>query len=484
MNDPAAPVTRLRIPGWMLDVPRAGLPRPGERLGKRVIVMGGGVAGLVTAYELARAGHDPIVLEAQNRLGGRIKTLRDFAPGLYAEAGAMRIPRAHALTLAYCEHFGLQMAPFVMGNPKGLAHIGGVRTTMGEFEADPTVLPFDLRDDERGKTCDQLWAESTADIKALLDRKGDAAWDEIAADYDQYSLQEFLQAKGWSEGAIEMYGLLNFVEAEMNNAALEELRETLSGAFVDMQTIVGGMDKFPNAFYPPLADRIRFGSEIESFEQDDDGITVHYETGARRESVRGDYAVCALPFSVLRNVEGVETLSHEKQKAIRQLNYSASTKILFQVAERRWEEIDGIIGGGATVTDFSIRRMNYPPTDPSVRRGVLLASYTWGQDALRWDAMNEDDRIEEALEDVERIHPWIREVFECGASHAWYDDRWARGAYAMFAPGQLTELHPDIVKPEGRMHFAGEHASLHHAWIQGALESGIRCAQAIADEAC
>jgi monoamine oxidase len=96
--------------------------------------------------------------------------------------------------------------------------------------------------------------------------------------------------------------------------------------------------------------------------------------------------------------------------------------------------------------------------------------------------MDEVGRIEEALEDVERVHPWIREVFECGASHAWYDDKWARGAYAMFAPGQLTELHPDIVRPEGRMHFAGEHASLHHAWIQGALESGIRCAQAISDE--
>jgi monoamine oxidase len=125
--------------------------------------------------------------------------------------------------------------------------------------------------------------------------------------------------------------------------------------------------------------------------------------------------------------------------------------------------------------------MNYPTPDPSTRRGVLLASYTWGQDALQWGAMDEETRLEEALDDVERIHPRIRDVYEVGASHAWYSDRWARGAFAMFAPGQQTELQADIVRPEGRIHFAGEHCSLYHAWIQGALESGIRAAQAIHD---
>src|SRR5688500_6886263 len=85
-------------------------PRP--QAPKRVVVIGAGIAGLVAAFELARQGHEPIVLEAQNRVGGRIYTLRTFAPGLYAEAGAMRIPRAHDLTLAYCERFGLETRPF------------------------------------------------------------------------------------------------------------------------------------------------------------------------------------------------------------------------------------------------------------------------------------------------------------------------------------------------------------------------------------
>ena len=126
------------------------------------------------------------------------------------------------------------------------------------------------------------------------------------------------------------------------------------------------------------------------------------------------------------------------------------------------------------MTDLPIRRMNYPTPDPSTERGVLLASYTWGQDALQWGAMDEETRLEEALDDVTLIHPRIRAVYEVGASHAWYGDRWARGAFAMFAPEQQTQLQGDIVKPE-----AGEHCSLYHAWIQGALESGIRAARDI-----
>ncbi len=91
---------------------------PRAQAGKRVLILGGGIAGLVAAFELKRQGHDPLILEAQHRVGGRVQTLRDFAPGLYAEAGAMRIPRVHDLTLAYCDLFGLALRPFVMGNPQ------------------------------------------------------------------------------------------------------------------------------------------------------------------------------------------------------------------------------------------------------------------------------------------------------------------------------------------------------------------------------
>jgi monoamine oxidase len=271
---------------------------------------------------------------------------------------------------------------------------------------------------------------------------------------------------------------MNFLESDMHNALVEVLREDIGGAYVDMQEIAGGMDHLPNAFYAEVAPEVRLGAEVFAIDQDPTSVTVHYKTEAGRFSERGDFAVCTLPFSVLRSVEVMTPFSHGKQRAIRQLNYHASTKILFQVRERIWETDDGIFGGG-TVTDLPIRRMNYPTPDPNTTRGVLLASYTWGQDALQWGAMDDETRQEEALDDVARIHPRIREVYEVGASYAWYGDRWARGAFAMFAPEQQTQLQADIVSPEGRIHFAGEHCSLYHAWIQGALESGIRAARQI-----
>ena len=445
---------------------------------RRVIIVGAGLAGLVAGYELARAGHHPLILEAQHRVGGRVYTLRTFAPGLYAEAGAMRIPRAHDLTLGYCAHFGLDLRPFVMGNPKGLVHVGGTRVTAADASREPDRLGFDLAPGERGRTADELWDAATRELREMVERDPDAGWAEIVRRYDRFSLREFLEDRGWSQGAIEMYGVLNFVEADMNNAVVEELREDFGRAYVDMQEIVGGMDRLPNAFYSELHDRIRLGAEVQALEQSPDGVTVHYRTAAGRHSVSGDYAIVTIPFSVLRTVETLTPFSHGKQRAIRQLNYSASTKILFQVRERIWERADGI-HGGATVTDLPVRRLNYPTPDPTQSRGVLLASYTWSQDAARWGAMDEETRLEEALDDVERIHPGIRDVFEVGASHAWDNDRWANGAFALFAPEQQSQLQADIVAPEGRIHFAGEHCSLYHAWIQGALESGLRAARAI-----
>ena len=87
----------------------------------------------------------------------------------------------------------------------------------------------------------------------------------------------------------------------------------------------------------------------------------------------------------------------------------------------------------------------------------------------------------QALEDVTRIHPQAADEFEVGASKMWHDDEFAGGAFALFDPGQQTLLYEAIVAPEGRIHFAGEHASLSHAWIQGAIESGVRAAAEVHD---
>jgi monoamine oxidase len=478
-----APESKPPVSDEVLATAEEGLePRP--QPAKRVIIVGGGIAGLVAAFELRRQGHEPLILEAQHRVGGRVYTLRGFAPGLYAEAGAMRIPRVHDLTLAYCDLFGLELRPFVMGNANALVYIDGKRMTAAEADQHPEQLPFDLADHEKGKTWTQLWNEATREFREQYEAGGQGSLDALLRDYDQYSIREFLVMRGFSEGALELYGIMSFRESNMNAAVVEQLREIVGRSFEDMQEIVGGLDLLPQAFYHHLKPYIRFGAEVIAMEQSPRDVTVHYRTPSGRYSVTGDYAVCAIPFSVLRDIEIMgDGFSRPKERAIRELNYNASAKILFQTRHRFWEAEDGIVGG-TTVTDLPIRRICYPSfSDPNDERGTLLASYTWGQDALRFGALDKEGMIEQALEDVARIHPSIHTEFEVGDVYDWYGDPYARGAFALFEPEQQTRLQADIVRPEGRIHFAGEHTSLYHAWIQGALESGIRAAREIHEAA-
>lgn len=463
-----------------VDIVKQGIVKKSEAgKPKKVIIVGAGLAGLSAGYELKRAGHTPVILEAQQRVGGRVYTLRDpFTEGLYAEVGAMRIPRAHSLTMAYVERFGLETNDFTMDNPKAYYYIGGHKIRASEAHADPSLMGFEVAPDEVGKTSGQMYMRALKPLLDMLEKDGDAAWEEITAKYDQYSTREFLELNNWSEGMIEMFGLLANQESVMNSSFLELFREDSGNYYMNMIEIQGGTDRLPHAFLPELKEDIRFGAKMIAMDQSPDDVTIHFQTPAGRFSETGDYAIITVPFPVLRHVEVLKPFSRAKNRAIRQLHYDASAKILFQCKRRFWEEDDGIFGGG-TITDLPIRNLYYPDHGRETGRGVILASYTWSEDAQRWGSLKPDDRIVQALDDVAEIHPQVIEEFEVGASWMWHDDEFAGGAFALFDPGQQTLLHDEIVKPEGRIHFAGEHASLYHAWIQGAFESGLRAAVAI-----
>jgi monoamine oxidase len=243
------------------------------------------------------------------------------------------------------------------------------------------------------------------------------------------------------------------------------------------------MDRLPNAFLPELAPYLRFGARVKEVNwEDKDKVQVRYTVGSKDHVEKGDAAILAVPVPVLRQMWFVPQLSPEKRRAIRQLHYDSATKIFLQFRERFWEE-EGV-QGGTIVTDHPIRTAYFPSSGGCNDRGVLLASYTWGDDALIWGSLPEPARINQALRGIthlfqrKRKRVDVRRLFEGGVSKSWHEDPFAGGAFALFQPGQ-QQLHKHIVCHEGPIYFAGEHTTLRHAWIEGAIESGIRTAQAL-----
>jgi monoamine oxidase len=155
-------------------------------------------------------------------------------------------------------------------------------------------------------------------------------------------------------------------------------------------------------------------------------------------------------------------------------SYSKTAKVFLQSRTRFWLEQGW---SGSVTTDLPIERLTpQPGSDPEARG--LLAAYPIGAYAETLAAMSEAERITAAWEQARQVFPEFGDSFEGGVSHSWLLDPWQRGAFALHTPGQIGFLDV-LAKPEGRIHFAGEHTSAWTGWMQGALESARRVVREI-----
>jgi monoamine oxidase len=472
-------------PSRMISIIRNGLEKGVQP--RTILVAGAGIAGLVTASLLKEAGHRVIQLEAAERVGGRVRTIRSpFSEGHYLDAGAMRIPSNHYLTWEYIRKFRLSVHPFINGTPKDLIYVNGIRTRLDTYNRNPDLLGFPVLPHERGQTEENLVKQAIQPFLTLWDK---ADWHQryaLISYLDAYSMETYLKRNPFqlplSSGAIEMIKVLLDIEGLPEHSFIEIIRILIH--FVDPKiqfyAVDGGMDRLPHSFLPLIQDSLHLQHELVKIEQSPHQVTFHtrHTSTGRHYTFTGDFAVVTLPFSILRRVqvEPRESFSHHKWQAIRELHFVPATKIGLQFHTRFWEK-EGMNGGKA-VSDLPLRFTYYPSYGiGSSEPGVVLASYTWEDDTLPWDSLSDAERVQEALKELAVIHgEQVYREFDKGASFSWLRNAYASGAFSFFKPEQETELAPHICRPEGRVHFAGEQASIHHAWMHGAIESGIRAA--------
>lgn len=458
---------------------------------QHVVIVGAGMAGLTAATLLKRAGHGVTILEAQNRVGGRVFTYRGFAADMYGEFGAMRFPKEHPLVRYLIEEkFELPTGLFPMGTDvNNWVYIQGKKVskkdlTCGKFH-------FGLREDEKKLTPGKLLDSTVAPLAKILDDakaagKEDEGWDRLLKDYDQYSLLAYMRGPGGlSNGAIALLGLLSNMEGRYHFSFLEWFAHYYDKVFGELVYVAAGSDCLPNCLLNDddvkLYLDVKYGAEVYAIQQDETSVTVDFrnETGGGG-TVVGDQVIITTPLSLMRHM-AVEGLDHKKWNAMRNCYNGRSHKIFMQFSKRWWED-EGITNGSSE-TDLAIRNIVYTPAgqNKDQPKGVIIASYCWEQDSIPFNAMSEERRISRTLEDLSRIHDQATDTFEAGISKNWAADTYAGGIGALFRPFEMSGApFRDLIRPVKRVWFASDACDRRHRrWIEGALRSAIRNAYAI-----
>ncbi|MHC4768115.1 MAG: flavin monoamine oxidase family protein [Planctomycetota bacterium] len=446
----------------------------GGRRKKRVIVVGAGLSGLVCTFELVRAGHDVVVLEARHRAGGRVRTIRSFADGMYGEAGAARIPKNHELTLGYAQEFGLEVAPFYPDKLALVHFMRGKRVRLGpDGTADLSDYPIETTARERALGVPGIWGPAVGDLIPELGDPRNPKWPlGPARQYDGMTWAEFLRQRGVSDEVAAVMGL-GFNSSTRSAAWV--LREiALAEQKTDLLKIVGGNDRLPLAFAARLSKHIRYGAQVRRIEQIETGCTVFFDRAGGRESLHGDRVVCTLPFPIVREIEISPGVSPAKRRAIQEMSYGSLSRASIQVGRKVWED-EGFNGFART---DQVSEIFHPTWGHAGPRGVIQL-YMKPNLSRRVGELDADARIEFALDRIEEVFPGVRDHAEGGTCICWDKDPHTKCTIASLDPGQLAGLLPHAGTPEGRIHFAGEHTSAWHGWMQGALASGLRAAREV-----
>lgn len=469
---------------------------PGSGKGLRVLVLGAGIAGLVSAYELRKAGYEVQVVEARDRVGGRNWTIRngtrieyndgatqtaEFEPDHYFNAGPARLPSHHQTILGYCREFGVELE----------AEVNTSRSAY--FLPDPAKggQPIQLRraiNDARGHIS-ELLAKSVN--RGALDQ-------ELSAD-DRARLVEFLKVYGDLTPKAEFKGTERSGYKVFPGSAEQvgERQEALSlEALLDpdlwtslifdellifqptMLQPVGGMDRIPHAFHERLKDVIRLNTEVKAIRNRPTGVdvTVRDRASGKEQVLSAVFAITTFPLPVLALVD--TNFSPEVKAAISGVHYDTASKIAWQ--SRRFWETDTHIYGGISIVKHETGLIWYPSGGFHKATGVLVGCYNIGQAARDFTAKPLAAQFASSRGVIDRVHPGRGAELQRPVSVAWHKVPYSLGSWVHWATPAEKE-YTLLNKPEGRVHFAGEYLSQIGAWQEGAALSAHHAIAAIAN---
>jgi monoamine oxidase len=500
---------------WNLMAQEAG-PRPvlsGRPTGTKVIVLGAGVSGLVTCYELNKLGYDVHILEARDRVGGVNWTLRrgsthteigpggetqvcNFDEGMYHNGGPWRLPYWHTGVLGYCKELGVPIEVFINENESSYFYYEGDK--VGPL-ADKRVRLRAVKADMLGYTCELLAKAVNQDH---LDRP--------LSKEDKERLVTFLVGEGYLDSKEYVYkkntargeGDPHDFGALLQAGFFSRIRSVVAGTgMMPMFQTVGGMDQFPKGFQRKIGDKITFGAEIISIHQSETGVKVAYKnvkTGAVKQ-VTADYCVSCLPLTILQKLD--VNLAPETMAAMKATQYSALAKMGLQMKRRFWEEDDHIFGGHL-YSNLPIGDLAYPSWGWLGNKGIILGFYGSGQieDLVKKPIK---DRIEHVIKHASKVHPQIRTEYETAYCTFWEKIPYSLGATAGAgaavanpaggAPAEAANSNTPkmsnedrlkaLGKPDNRIYLGCAAVSGNGGWQEGAVAAAWKQVKALHERA-
>lgn len=465
-------------------------PRPGDwpanvGVGKSVVVLGAGIAGMTTAWEVRKLGYECTILEAAAATGGRTRTIRagdvvsetdssqvcsfDVDDELYFNPGPARIPHHHEFLLGYCREFGVALETFVNDNRAGLLH------SPQAFGGQPQIARHVIAD-TRGNIArllalavnqnaldQELSATDKANILAMLRGFGDL---DNSHDYTGTPRAGFPGQE--STGSRQRGELVDPLDLQtLISDAFWQARQDYSEALDQQPTMlqpVGGMDRIARAFEAQVAGDLLLEAVVTEIRKTANGVRIHYDRLGTPSTLEADYCVCTIPATVLRGITNDFSAAHAS--AVNGFQYASAGKLAFQ-SRRFWEQEHNIYGGISWTTQ-EITQLWYPNNVLGRQNGIMLGTYTFGGAAGgTFTNRTPQQRIDAARTQAAALHPNIGNEVSRGISVAWAKVPFQLGAWGTSDPGIL-------LTPDDNIFFAGEHLSILQSWQEGAILSAYQ----------